>query len=159
MRIGYFAGVTAVFSTIVLLGPPQITVRAATAASAGPAFELDVKYHTEHADVTVLGRAEGVRAGKRVSLPLTVSRQRNDLYAVARQWESGSAWVLVFTVEQGKNGSHGFAQSIVSIDAAGVVKNIEYVRPSIHDGDRVVSRVSRSKIDETLRTLGVAYSP
>ncbi len=159
MRIVHLAGITALFSALTLAGPPQITVRPITTAGGVASFELDVKYHTEHDDVTVLGRAEGVRAGKRVSLPLAISQQRNDLYAVAKQWEQGSPWVLIFTVEQGKEGAHGFAQSIVSIDAAGVIRITEYVRPSINDGDRAASRVSRAKVDASLRALGSSFAP
>lgn len=159
MRILHLAGIGAFFSAVTLFGPPQITVRAVNTSPTGAALELDVKYHTEHDDVTVLGRAEGVRAGKRVSVPLTITRQRNDLYSVARQWESGSPWVLLFTVEQGKNGSHGFAQGIVSIDAAGKVKHTEYVRPSINDGDRAVPRVSPAKVDAALKALGASPAP
>ena len=159
MRILQLAGIGAFLSAVARFGPPQITVRAVDASPTGAAFELDVKYHTEHDDVTVLGRAEGVRGGKRVSVPLTITRQRNDLYFVAKQWESGSPWVLLFTVEQGKNGSHGFAQGIVSIDAAGNIKHTEYVRPSINDGDRAVSRVSPAKVDAALKALGAARAP
>ncbi len=159
MRIVHLAGLAALLSVASFFGPPEITVRAVQATVAGPAFELDVKHHTEHNDVTVLGRAEGVRAGKRVSFPLTITRQRGNLYAVTKQWESGSPWVLLFAVEQGKNGAHGFAEGIVSINAAGVVEKIEYVRPSIHDGERVVSRTSRAKVDASLKALGVSFSP
>lgn len=49
---------------------------------------------------TVHGTAEGMVAGSRKTIPLTVDRTGEEgVFTVARQWPAEGRWVLVFSVE------------------------------------------------------------
>lgn len=138
-----------------LFGPPHIKVTAVSpqpAAVGAPAFTVDIEHH--HEDVAVTGRAEGMRGGKQVSQVLTLTRKDSTHYNVARQWDAGSPWVLVFSVEQGPDGKHGVAEAVVSIDATGAVKGIEYTTPGFLDRTGIPRRVTKEKVKEALVALG-----
>ncbi len=49
---------------------------------------------------TVHGAAEGIVAGARKSIPLSIARASEEgVFTVARQWPTEGKWVLVFSVE------------------------------------------------------------
>lgn len=152
MFIAYAAKIAAVLSVTAFFGPPHITVRPVTTGNV-TTFELDVEHHTTPEDLTVTGRAEGMRDGKRVTLPLAITRKAVGKFAVAKQWESGTPWVLVFSAEQGPDGKHGVVEGIVSLDAKGDVKSVEYTKPGFTEGDKKPLRTSAAKIDAALKSL------
>lgn len=141
------------FSAAVIAGPPHITVRPMPATSE-TAFELEVEHHTEPGQLSVTGRAEGVRAGRRVSVPLTIVRKDAAHFTVTRQWEKNAAWVLVFSAEQGPKGSHGTAEAIISVEAGGNVQDVEYMKPVVRkDGQQLAA--TTAGVDRALRALGL----
>lgn len=152
MSIALVVHVATMLTVSSFFGPPQITVRPVTTPAA-TTFELDVVHHTEHDDVTVSGRAEGTRGGKRVSLPLTIVRKRAGLYSVASQWDAGTPWVLVFAAEQGHEGRHGVAEGVVLLEATGKVRNIEYIRPGFSEKGGKPVRTTNARIDAALTSL------
>ena len=162
MRIPSLQQITrlaALVSVTALFGPPHIKVRhVATPATApaGVVFELDVLHHTTPEDSKVTGRAEGVRDGRRVSLPLTIGHKSTGLFTVTRQWDAGKAWVLVFAAEQGEDGKHGVAEAIVSLESSGALKGISYTEPGFVDGKP--SRATPKQIDAALKQLGLVAS-
>ena len=158
MHITRLISAAALLSVPIVFGPPHITVRPVSSTTAGITFELDVEYHTAPDDLTVSGRAEGVRAGHRVTLPLTISRKRLGHFAVTRQWDAGTPWVLVFAAEQGLEGSHGVAEGIVLLEANGSIRSIEYTTPGFLDGSKKPFRVTGAKIDAALKSLGLEGS-
>lgn len=137
-----------------LWGPPHITVRPVSTGGV-TTFELDVEHHTTPEDLTVTGRAEGVRDGKRVRVPLAITRKAVGRFSVARQWDPGTAWVLVFSAEQGPNGTHGVVEGIVSLEATGAVKSIEYTTPAFDRLTKKPQRADAARIDRALAALGV----
>lgn len=140
----------------VIVGPPHITVRPMPATSE-TAFELEVEHHTEPEQLAVTGRAEGVRAGRRVSVPLTIVRKDAAHFTVTRQWEKNAAWVLVFSAEQGPKGSHGTAEAIVSVEASGNVRDVEYMKPAIRkDGQQLAA--TTAGVDRALKALGLVMA-
>ncbi len=146
----------ALLSVTALFGPPHITVRnVATPATAanGVVFELDVEHHTAPEDLKVAGRAEGIRDGRRVSVPLTVVRKTTGLFTVTRQWDAGKAWVLVFSAEQGPDGKHGVVEAVVSVEATGAVRGISYTQPGFSEGKPL--RATTKQVDAELRKLGL----
>ena len=149
------AGLVAALSIASLVGPPHITVRAITTPAGVTSFELDVEHHTRPEDLTVTGRAEGVRDGRRVSVPLTITHRATGKFSVSRQWDASTPWVLVFSAEQGPNGTHGVVEAVVSLDAKGTVKSIEYTTPGFVNGTGVPTRLPREKVDAALVSLGV----
>ena len=155
MSIALAIRAAALLTIAAVFGPPQITVRPVTSA-AGTTFELDVVHHTEHDDVTVTGRAEGVQGGRRVSLPLKITKARDGLYTVAKQWDAGTPWVLVFAAEQGHNGAQGVAEGAVLLEANGSVRSIEYIRPGFSEKGAKPVRTTTARIDAALKALGAA---
>lgn len=158
MNIASLITAAALLSATTLFGPPHITVRPIASTTAGVTFELDVEHHTAPEDLTVAGRAEGVRDGRRVSVPLTITRKSVGHFSVARQWDAGAPWVLVFSAEQGPNGSHGVVEGIVLLEANGTVKSIEYTKPGFHESTKKPLRLTSAKIDAALKTLGAVTS-
>lgn len=149
----------ALVSVTALFGPPHIKVRhVATPATAatGVVFELDVLHHSTPEDSKVTGRAEGVRDGTRVSVPLTIGHKSTGLFTVTRQWDAGKAWVLVFSVEQGPDGKHGVAEAVVSVEATGAVRDISYTTPGFFEGKPV--RATTKQVDAALKELGLVAS-
>ena len=131
-RTLFAAGAVAMLT---LFGPPQIAVRAAVAGApgvpAGAVLLIEGKHHSDHGGLAVTGRAETMRGGQRVTVPITLTKTGTDAYAVAKQWEAGTPWVLVFTAEQAEAGSHGLAEALVKIDRRGAIVGIEHPRPNI----------------------------
>ncbi|MBP6774457.1 MAG: hypothetical protein KA154_15785 [Gemmatimonadaceae bacterium] len=159
-HLSLVASAVAVLGAGAAFGPPHITVRAGSAADVarGSAFELTVEHHTSPDQLSVTGRAEGVRAGRRVALPLTITRQSDSRFTVARQWDSTSAWVLVFSAEQGPHGSHGVVDAVVSINVGGAVQRIEYTPAVIRAKSGDALPKTAEKVDAALRSLGLVVS-
>lgn len=150
--------VAVVFSAVAAFGPPHIVVTAvapATTTLGAPAFTIEVEHHTTADQVKLTGRAEGVRGGKRVSVPLALVRRDSAHFSVARQWDVDTPWVLVFSVEQGPNGAHGVVEAVIPVDKSGAVRRIEYTRPGFLDGGKRPRRVTRARVDSALKELGV----
>ncbi len=138
------------------LGPPHITVRPVTdpsKATAGAVLLVETMHHTEIADLTVTARAEGLVNGKRVTLPLLITKQSVGHYALAKQWQDGTPWVLVLTAEQGANGSHGVAEAIVKVSSSGAFASIDYPAAGWIDKSDVPKRVSAAEIDAALTSM------
>jgi len=135
----------------VLAGPPHLKVHTMPASSS-TAFELEVEHH--HTDVAVTGRAEGGRNGARVSLPLTLTRKDDAHFTVTRQWENNAAWVLVFSIEQGAQGKHGVAEAVVSVEANGKVRGVEYINPEIRKDGKPLAATT-AKVNQALQALGL----
>jgi hypothetical protein len=144
------------FATLALFGPPQIHVRAPAAGEAGvPAgavLLIEARHHADHGGLTVTGRAEGMRGGKRVTRPITLTNTGDGAYAVTRQWEAGSPWVLVFSAEQKGQESHGLAEALVKLDSRGTIVNIEHPRGSIV-AKGLPDRIGEREIAAALATL------
>ncbi|HYW30947.1 MAG TPA: hypothetical protein VE869_05515 [Gemmatimonas sp.] len=148
----------AALSAAALFGPPHIVVTAVSPAPAvigAPAFNIEVEHHTTADQIKLTGRAEGVRGGQRVTLPLALVRRDSAHFTVVRQWEANTPWVLVFSVEQGPEGAHGVVEAVIPIDKSGAVRRIEYTKPGFHDGSKLPRRVTRARVDSALKELGV----
>lgn len=156
-HLSLIASAVAMLTAGTVMGPPHITVRAGspTEAARGTAFELTVEHHTSPDQLSVTGRAEGLRAGQRVALPLTITRHSDSRFTVARSWDTTSAWVLVLSAEQGPHGSHGVVDAIVSINAGGAVQRIEYMPAVIRAKSGDALPKTAEKVDAALRSLGL----
>lgn len=139
-------------------GPPSIHVRTVTPATkdapAGAVLMIDGKHHTSLGNFDIIGRAESFQNGRRVTKPLTLTRISTGLFAVSRQWENGSPWVLVFSAEQGDDGVHGIAEALVKVDARGTIVDIQHRNPAIVNNKVVVPKaVGESDILTALQSL------
>ena len=144
-------------AALALFGPPQIHVRAATAGApgvpAGAALLVEVRHHDDHGGVTVTGRAEGMKGGKRVTQPLTLTGTGKGAYALTRQWAVGSPWVLVLSAEQVEGGSHGLSEALVKVDSRGAIVSIEHPRGSIVAKGAAVDRIGEKDVSAALASL------
>lgn len=135
------------------LGPPRITVRAVTGTppTAGAVLDITTHHHTEEESADVSGRALAMRNGARVSRPITITAVGTPgRYGVAKQWENGTAWVLVFTVKQGEHGSHGTAEAMVRVDATGRIGAITMAGGTNARGDRFPRAFTEREVEAAL---------
>lgn len=141
-----------------VIGPPHIRVEQVTDAKYAPtpgAVLLVVgDHHQDSNKPAVTGRAEGLRDGRRVSKPVTLTAtSTKGRFGATRQWDAGSPWLLVFTVDQGDHGDFGAAESVVKVDAAGKIVAIEYPKQRNARGDQYGRRATPAEIDASLTTL------
>lgn len=144
-----------------MFGPPHIKVEQVTDAKHAPtpgAVLLVVgDHHQDSNRPAVTGRAEGVRDGRRMSKPITLTAtSTKGRFGVTRQWNAGSPWLLVFTVAQDDHGDFGAAESVVKVDAAGKVVAIEYPKQRNARGDQYGRRATPAEIDAALTTLAAS---
>ncbi len=139
-------------------GPPSIKLTEVRGAPpvAGAVLLVEGHHHTDEVDPQVSGRAITMRGGQRVSRPITLTKYGEvGHYAVTRQWDPGSAWVLVFTIKQGEDGKHGIAESLVKVDAAGKVTGIDNLIGRNDRNDRFPRPATEAEISAALASLGV----
>ncbi len=143
------AGITA-------FGPPRITVRQVTdsvAAPAGAVLLVEGRHHADGDPLRITGRAEGLRNGKRVTVPLTVISAGNGRFSVTRQWTAGSPWVLVLAAGESNDGAHGVAEALVRVAASGSIIGIDYPAPGWIGQSNTPKRTSDREIEALLTTL------
>ncbi len=147
------------FLVTALIGPPHIKVEQVTdarqAPTPGAVLAVTGDHHQDSNKPAVTGRAEGMQGGKRIAraITLTPTKSKNQ-FGVARQWDAGSPWVLVFTVEQGDHGEFGAAEALVKVDAAGKIVSIDYPKQTNARGDKYGRRATPREIDLALTSLG-----
>jgi hypothetical protein len=148
----------ALVATAPLFGPPHITIKPATApadVAAGVVFDITAEHHDRPELLGVYGRAEGLRNGKRVSLPLAFTRHGDARFTVKRQWDAGTPWVLLFWAQQGHGTSRGVAEVVVSVDAAGKVLRTAYVKPAFLTTASDPSAEAAQKLEAELKMMGI----
>lgn len=144
------------FTAATLFGPPRVTVREVRGTPPTPGAVLDVltEHHTDEEHPQVSARAITQRGSERITRPITMTlSSTKGRYGVAKQWEAGTALVLVFTVKQGDDGAHGTAESLVKIDAAGRVVAIQPAAERNARGDNYQRAFTDAEIDEALTSL------
>jgi hypothetical protein len=143
----------------VAFGPPRISVREVTdraAAPAGAVLLVDGRHHADGDPLTITGRAEGTRDGRRVTVPLTLVNAGAGRYGVTRQWTVGVPWVLVLAAGEGNNGAHGVAEALVRINAAGAIVGIDYPAAGWIGKTNSPKRTTEREIEAALSSLAVA---
>lgn len=144
---------SAAFTTF---GPPKISVRKVStsdAAAGGAVLVVEASSHMEAETLRLVGRAEGLVNGRRMSQPLRTSTQTAGRFNVAKQWQDGSPWVLVLTAEMGPDGSHAVAEALVPVDARGTIGAIEYPAPGWIDRSDTPKRTTVAVIDAMLTRM------
>ena len=151
-----FAASAAALATALVFGPPRITVTQVqgTPPVTGAVLLVEAHHHTDEPQ-DVSARAISLRNGQEVSKPLTLARYGEaGHYAVTKQWDAGTAYVLVFTIKQGDHAQFGTAESVVKVDAAGKIVGIEQVMEKNWRGDRYPRAATAAEISAALRSLG-----
>lgn len=139
-----------------MFGPPHIAVRQVTpgmSAPAGAVLIVEASHHDATESINVVGRAEGIRDGKRVTLPLQLASSARGKFTVTRQWQAGSPWLVVLTAEEGPGGAHAVAEAMVKIDANGSVASIDYPSPGWEAKTNTPHRTPAREIDAMLTAM------
>lgn len=140
-----------------LFGPPSITVTevSGTPPTPGAVLAIATTHHTEEAEAQVTARAIATRRGERITRAIAVTKAGGTgRYGVAKQWESGTAWLLIFTVRQGDHGDFGAAETMVKVDATGRILAIEKVLERNARGDSYQRAATDAEITRALAELG-----
>ncbi len=137
-----------------VFGPPHISVHEVLSPIPGGMLMVEGTHHDGTANLTIVGRAEGMRDGKRVSLPLRLVRTSEGKYSIAKQWQTGTPWLLVLTAEEGPGGAHAVAEAFVKIGVTGRVSGIEYPTPGWVERTNTPKRTAASEIDAMLVAMG-----
>ena len=140
-------------ASLAAFGPPHITVRELPSPTPGSMLTVEGTHHDETANLNIVGRAEGTRDGKRVSLPLTLVRTGKGTYSIAKQWQTGAPWLLVLTAEEGPGGAHAVAEAFVKLDATGRVSGIEYPAPGWENKSNTPRRTAARDIDAIVAAM------
>lgn len=136
------------------LGPPNIAVRAVTGTPPTPGAVLEVSIEHHHEKVAVSGRALTMRNGAEVERTITLTQAGSaERYGVAQQWERGTAWLLLFKVQQGDGGVHGTAEAMVRVNAEGRIGEITMAGRTNRTTDRFPRAFNASEIRAALEGL------
>lgn len=116
-----------------LAGPPWIAIEIPAnpydAATRDAFLVVHTYHHGEAANFALTGTAERMRDGRRETVALEFDRtSRPGAYALRRQWSDG-AWLLVITVQQGKDDT---ATALVELSGDGAVASVRV--PTRRDG-------------------------
>jgi hypothetical protein len=134
------------------IGPPWISIEHPPSpydATTRDAFLLvHAFHHGTPANFPVIGSAEGMVAGERVSRRLEFTRtSRTGVYALARQWSGEGVWTLVVSVKQAERDS---VTALVELAPTGQVASVS-VPTERRDGWNVPKAVSMRDVDAALR--------
>lgn len=137
-------------------GPPRVTVTQVSGTPPTPDAVLAVhaEHHTDEEKPQLTARALAQRGTERINRPITLTAAGSKgRYGVAKQWEDGTPWVLVFTIKQGDHGDHGTAEAMVKIDASGRILGIENAMEQNARGDRYPTAFKDAQVDAALASL------
>jgi hypothetical protein len=105
-------------------------------------------HHGTPANFPVIGSAEGMVDGKRMSRRLEfASSSRTGVYALRKQWPDDGLWTLVISVKQGPQDS---VTALVELSPSGTVASVE-VPTERRSGWDVPKAVSMRDVDAALR--------
>lgn len=133
-------------------GPPWISIEHPPSPYDRTTREAFLLVHAFHhgtpANFPVLGTAEGVVRGERVTRRLEFgSTSRTGVYALRKQWADDGLWTLVISVKQGPQDS---VTALIELAPAGHVAAVQ-VPTERRDGWDVPKAVSMRDVDAALR--------
>jgi hypothetical protein len=134
------------------IGPPWISIEHPPSpydATTRDAFLLvHAFHHGTPANFPVIGSAEGMVGGERVSRRLEFTRtSRTGVYALARQWSGDGVWTLVISAKQAEKDS---VTALVELAPSGQVASVS-VPTERRNGWNVPKAVSMRDVDAALR--------
>lgn len=139
-------------------GPPQLNVTEVrgTPPVAGAVLLLEGHHHTDEPEADVSGRAITVRNGERVTRDLALARYgAAGRYAVTRQWDAGTPWVLLFSIRQGDHDDFNQADVLVQVDATGRILAIEKLMQDNPRGGRFQRKATDAELRAALAAVGL----
>ena len=133
-------------------GPPWISVEYPPSpydqTTRGAFLLVHAFHHGTPANFAVLGSAEGMVKGERVSKRLSFERtSRTGVYALQKQWAGDGIWTLVISAKQGPTDS---VTALVELAPGGEVASVR-VPTERRDGWDVPKAVVMRDVDSALR--------
>lgn len=133
-------------------GPPWISVEYPPSpydqTTRGAFLLVHAFHHGTPANFAVIGSAEGMVKGERVSKRLTFARtSRTGVYALQKQWSGDGVWTLVISAKQGPTDS---VTALVELSPAGEVASVS-VPTERRDGWDIPKAVAMRDVDSALR--------
>jgi len=133
-------------------GPPWISIEMPAnpfdRASRGAFLLVHAFHHGTPMNFPVTGRAEGIVAGERRTVPLRLARtSRDGVYALHNQWGAAGVWTLVLTVTQGPGDG---ATALVDIASNGTVAAVR-VPTARHREGEFPRAVTTAEVEAGLR--------
>ena len=136
-----------------LFWPPWISIESPVnpmdPATHDAVFLAHVMTHSGPANVgDITARAEGIVAGARRSVPVTLSETGTPgVFAVKRQWPADGSWIVVLT-------AYGSTTALVAIDHSG---GVAFARVPVQSGDhRLPQTPTVAQIDSTLAAFAAS---
>ena len=134
------------------IGPPWISIEHPPSpydATTRDAFLLvHAFHHGTPANFPVIGSAEGIVGGERMSRRLEFKRtSRTGVYALARQWSDEGVWTLVISAKRAERDS---VTALVELAPSGQVASVT-VPTERRNGWNVPKAVSMRDVDAALR--------
>ena len=155
IRTGAIAGaaLVAVAWTSAPIGPPWVSIEYPPSpydsSTRGAFLLVHAFHHGTPANFPVVGTAEGIVGGKRVSTKLEFARtSRTGVYALTKQWKGEGAWTLLVSVKQGPEDS---VTALVDLATSGEQVASVVVPTERRDGWDVPKAVSMREVENTLR--------
>ena len=129
-------------ATPAFAGPPWISVELPSnpheASTRGAFFLVHTYHHGTPMQFPLTGRAEGLVNGRRQTVQLEISAtDKPGVYAVRYRPVSEGAWVLVFNLGRGEDGSAGM---LVTIGKQGQVASVEVPSRTAEGGRWIIPR-------------------
>ncbi len=133
-------------------GPPWISVEYPPSpydqTTRGAFLLVHAFHHGTPANFAVIGSAEGMVKGERVSKRLSFARtSRTGVYAMQKQWSGDGVWTLVISAKQGPTDS---VTALVELSPAGEVASVS-VPTERRDGWDIPKAVAMRDVDSALR--------
>ena len=133
-------------------GPPWISVEYPPSpydqTTRGAFLLVHAFHHGTPANFPVIGSAEGVVKGERVSKRLDFARtSRTGVYALQKQWAGDGVWTLVISAKQGPTDS---VTALVELASSGEVASVS-VPTERRGGWDVPKAVAMRDVDSALR--------
>jgi hypothetical protein len=155
IRTGAIAAVAvaAIAWTTAPMGPPWISVEYPPspydASTRNALLLVHAFHHGTPANFPVVGTAEGIVGGERVSKKLEFQRtSRTGVYALNKQWSGEGAWTLLVSVKQAPDDS---ATAIIELAPSGDQVASVVVPTERRDGWNIPKAVSMWDIESALR--------
>ncbi|HUP00419.1 MAG TPA: hypothetical protein VM737_02735 [Gemmatimonadota bacterium] len=141
----------------VLAGPPWISIEIPAnphdRATRGALLVVHAYHHGDNVAYPLTGTAEGLVDGKRVSLPLSITRTGSaGVYAVAPPDLPAGSWILVLRLAAGEGSG---ATALVRLDGRGEIAGVRVPSDS-REGWTIPRPVTGGEIDDLLQRGGLA---
>ena len=140
-------------------GPPWISIELPAnphhASTRDATLLVRAYHHSTALNAPLIGVAEGIVDGKRISLPLALrATNQPGVFAVTTPLPKGGTWIMAITLSESKQST---ATALVTVDPQGRIVSIDVPSNRSPDGWVVPRPVGQRDIEAALRAAHVAH--